>query len=85
MQTEKSSPCHSVAQQKNISEATAQIIDGEVRRLVDEAYASATEILTTRKEDWITLAEGLLEYETLSGEEIKQLLAGGKPSRDMGE
>ncbi|MAW86161.1 MAG: cell division protein FtsH [Phyllobacteriaceae bacterium] len=76
---------HSVAQQKNISEATAQIIDGEVRRLVDEAYASATEILTTRKEDWITLAEGLLEYETLSGEEIKQLLAGGKPSRDMGD
>ncbi|MCC0028114.1 MAG: ATP-dependent zinc metalloprotease FtsH [Zhengella sp.] len=76
---------HSVAQQKNISEATAQVIDGEVRRLVDEAYAKATEILTTKKDNWIALAEGLLEYETLSGEEIKQLLAGEKPSRDMGD
>ncbi|PHP66144.1 cell division protein FtsH [Zhengella mangrovi] len=76
---------HSVAQQKNISEATAQIIDGEVRRLVDEAYASATDILTTKKDEWIALAEGLLEYETLSGDEIKQLLAGEKPSRDMGD
>ncbi|MFZ1775337.1 MAG: cell division protein FtsH, partial [Rhizobiaceae bacterium] len=34
---------------------------------------------------WIAIAEGLLEYETLSGEEIKQIIAGEKPSRDMGD
>ncbi len=76
---------HSVAQQKNVSESTAQIIDGEVRRLIDEAYTRAREILTKKKKDWIALAEGLLEYETLSGDEIKQLLAGKTPSRDMGD
>ena len=76
---------HSVARQQNVSEETAQIIDAEVRRLIDEAYTTAKEILTKKKKDWITLAEGLLEYETLSGEEIKDLLAGKKPSRDIGD
>ncbi|MEZ5812501.1 MAG: ATP-dependent zinc metalloprotease FtsH [Rhizobiaceae bacterium] len=76
---------HSVAQQKNVSEETAQIIDAEVRRLIDDAYDAARKILTRKKKDWIALAEGLLEYETLSGDEIKQLLAGKKPSRDMGD
>ncbi|MEQ8401901.1 MAG: ATP-dependent zinc metalloprotease FtsH [Roseitalea porphyridii] len=76
---------HSVAQQQNMSEATAETIDAEVRKLIDEAYRTAMNILTEKKEDWITLAEGLLEYETLSGDEIKELLAGKKPSRDMGD
>ena len=76
---------HSVAQQKNVSEETAQIIDAEVRRLIEEAYDTARKVLTRKKKDWIALAEGLLEYETLSGNEIKQLLAGEKPSRDMGD
>ncbi len=58
-----------------------QLIDAEVRRLIDEAYTSATTILTKKKKDWIALAEGLLEYETLSGEEIKQLIAGQKRPR----
>ncbi|MFD1199657.1 ATP-dependent zinc metalloprotease FtsH [Brucella gallinifaecis] len=75
---------HSVSRTQNISEATAQIIDAEVRRLVDEAYAEATRILTEKRADWIALAEGLLEYETLSGDEIKELIAGNKPSRDQG-
>ena len=75
---------HSVARTQNVSEETAEIIDAEVRRLIDEAYAEATRILTKKKKDWITLAEGLLEYETLSGDEIKALLAGNKPSRDQG-
>ena len=76
---------HSVARTQNVSEETAQFIDAEVRRLIDEAYTSATTILTKKKKDWIALAEGLLEYETLSGDEIKQLLAGQKPSRDLGD
>ena len=76
---------HSVARTQNVSEETAQIIDAEVRRLIDEAYTEATRILTKHKKAWIALAEGLLEYETLSGEEIKQLIAGQKPSRDLGD
>jgi cell division protease FtsH len=76
---------HSVARQQNISEETAQIIDAEVRRLIDEAYSTARTVLTKKKKDWVALAEGLLEYETLSGDEIKELLAGNKPSRDLGD
>lgn len=76
---------HSVARQQNVSEDTAQLIDAEVRRLIEEAYDSATKILTQKKKEWITLSEGLLEYETLSGDEIGQLLKGEKPSRDMGD
>jgi cell division protease FtsH len=76
---------HSVARQQNISEETAEIIDAEVRRLTEEAYTTARQILTKKRKDWIALAEGLLEYETLSGEEIRQLLAGQKPSRDQGD
>ncbi|MEO1702633.1 MAG: ATP-dependent zinc metalloprotease FtsH [Pseudomonadota bacterium] len=76
---------HSVAQTKNVSEDTAQIIDGEVRLLIDEAYEEARRILTDYNDDWIAIAEGLLEYETLSGDEIKELMAGKKPSRDLGD
>ncbi len=76
---------HSVARQQNVSEETAQIIDAEVRRLIEEAYTSARSILTKKKKEWIALAEGLLEYETLTGEEIKQLIAGKKPARDLGD
>jgi len=76
---------HSVARTQNVSEETAQIIDAEVRRLIDEAYAEAMRIMTKKKKEWIAIAEGLLEYETLSGEEIKQLMAGKKPSRDLGD
>jgi cell division protease FtsH len=73
---------HSVTQQKNVSEATAQKIDQEVRRLIDEAYTAATKIILKKKKDWVAIAEGLLEYETLSGDEIAGLLVGRKPSRD---
>ncbi|MBL8580711.1 MAG: cell division protein FtsH, partial [Rhizobiaceae bacterium] len=45
----------------------------------------AKRILTKYKKEWIAIAEGLLEYETLTGDEIKQLIAGQKPSRDLGD
>jgi len=76
---------HSVARTQNVSEETAQIIDAEVRRLIDEAYVEAKRILTEYNKEWIAIAEGLLEYETLSGEEIRQLLVGNKPTRDTGD
>ena len=67
---------HSVAQSQTISSATAKIIDEEIRDLVESAYKRATKILTDNLEDLHKLGTGLLEYETLSGEEIKDLLAG---------
>ena len=73
---------HSVAQSKNVSEETAQTIDEEVRRLIDDAYDDATKILKKKKKDWEALSQGLLEYETLSGEEIAELLKGNPPNRD---
>ncbi|MBV2184389.1 MAG: ATP-dependent zinc metalloprotease FtsH [Rhizobium sp.] len=76
---------HSVSQSKNVSESTAQKIDTEVRRLIDEAYTEARRILTEKHDDFVTMAEGLLEYETLSGDEIKALLRGEKPARDLGD
>ncbi|UUX52252.1 ATP-dependent zinc metalloprotease FtsH [Nisaea acidiphila] len=67
---------HSVTQQKNVSDATAKVIDEEIRRIVDEAYSDARRILTENHDELETLAKGLLEYETLSGDEIRALLAG---------
>ena len=75
---------HSVARNQNVSEATSQLIDKEVRRLVDEAYTSAKKILKTKSKDLEALAKGLLEYETLTGDEIKDLIKGKPPHRDSG-
>ncbi len=74
---------HSVTQHKNVSEETAQLIDQEVRKIVDDAYKVASDILKKYKNELETLAQGLLEFETLTGEEIKELLAGKKPQRDF--
>jgi cell division protease FtsH len=71
-----------VNRQQNVSEATAQKIDSEVKRLVEEGYNEATRILTEKREDLETLAKGLLEFETLSGDEIADLLNGKKPNRE---
>jgi len=73
---------HSVARHQNVSEQTAQKIDSEIRRLVDEAYTEARRILSERAGELESLAKGLLEYETLAGDEIKDLLKGKPPHRD---
>src|SRR5450631_3326862 len=73
---------YSMGQQQTLSEATAQKIDAEVRRLVESGLAEATKIITERRQDLETLAKGLLEYETLTGEEIVGLLKGHLPVRD---
>ncbi len=75
----------SMGRQQNVSEATAQTIDKEVRRLVEQGLADARRILAEKKDDLETLARGLLEYETLSGDEIRNLLGGKPPIRDVGE
>ena len=73
---------YSVARQQNISEETSRKIDAEIRRLVEGGYAEAERILKAKRADLEMLAKGLLEYETLSGDEIKDLLAGKPPVRE---
>jgi len=71
-----------VNRQQNVSEATAQKIDSEVKRLVEAGYKDATRILTEKRADLEALAKGLLEFETLTGDEITDLLNGKKPNRE---
>ena len=67
----------SVSQQKNTSDATALEIDNEIRRIVDATYKDASAILKKHLNQLEILADALLEYETLSGDEIKTLVEGG--------
>jgi cell division protease FtsH len=73
---------HSVTTHKNVSEATAQTIDEEVRGIVEEARTRARSTLTDHLEELHTLAKSLLEYETLSGDEIHALLRGEQIVRE---
>ncbi len=67
---------HSVARNQNVSEETAKIIDAEVKRLAQAGFDEARRILTEKLEDLHILAKALLEYETLSGDEIIKRLEG---------
>jgi cell division protease FtsH len=71
--------------QQNISEDTAQSIDAEIRRFVEAGLQEARQILTDNKHELEIVAQGLLEYETLSGDEVKNLLAGVQPVRDVAQ
>lgn len=73
---------HSVSQSKNMSDETASIVDSEVRRIVDEGYQRARTILTQNIDDLHKIAKALLEYEMLSGDEIKDIMAGRPIIRD---
>src|ERR1700722_19871633 len=67
---------HSVTQNKNVSEATAREIDAEIKDIIDRAYNKARRLLTENVEELHRLARGLLEHETLSGDEIRTVLRG---------
>lgn len=73
---------HSVSQSKNMSDETAFVVDSETRRIVEQGYTRAREILTKNLDDLHKLAKALLEYEMLSGDEIKALLRGEAIIRD---
>jgi cell division protease FtsH len=64
-----------------MSDETNKLIDSEIRGLVDGAHARATEILKTNEDKLHLLAQALLEFETLTGEEIRTLLENGKIDR----
>jgi cell division protease FtsH len=73
----------SIARSNSISPDTAMKIEAEVKRIITDGHETAKRILgVDHKEDWIKLSEGLLEYETLTGEEIKRLLNGEKVIRE---
>jgi cell division protease FtsH len=65
----------------HVSEETSRKIEEEVRKLVVGGMVEARRVLIDRNADWVILAEGLLEYETLTGEEIKDLIKGKRPDR----
>ncbi|WP_114394528.1 ATP-dependent zinc metalloprotease FtsH [Oleisolibacter albus] len=67
---------HSVTQTQNMSEATANLIDQEVRRIIEEAEAHARRILTEHRDELEKVTAALLEYETLSGDEVRALIRG---------
>jgi cell division protease FtsH len=64
----------SVARQQNMSEETAKKVDSEIRKIVDKGYERARKVLTEKIDDLHKLAKALLTYETLSGEEIENLI-----------
>ncbi|GAB4182706.1 MAG: ATP-dependent zinc metalloprotease FtsH [Thalassobaculales bacterium] len=76
---------HSVTQTQNISEATAELIDAEIRRIIEEAETRARTILTEHMDELHALAKGLLEHESLSGDEVRALLRGEPIVRDGGD
>ena len=72
-----------ITRQEHMSEETAKKVDAEVKKIVDAGYERAKKILTEKIEDLHKLAKALLIYETLSGEEIKDLiLKNTQPKRD---
>ncbi|MBV1706950.1 MAG: ATP-dependent zinc metalloprotease FtsH [Hyphomicrobiales bacterium] len=73
---------YQIGRQPTSSEDTARKIDAEVKALIETGYAEANRILTEKRDQLEILAQGLLEYETLSGDEITALLQGTPPTRD---
>jgi cell division protease FtsH len=73
---------HSVTQSKNMSEGTAQIIDEEVRGLIQAGENQARSILKKKRADLHAIAKALLEYETLSGEDVAKIIRGETLDRE---
>ena len=72
---------HSVARSQNVSEETSRMIDEEIRRIIDEAETKARQVLNEHMEELHRVAQGLLEYETLSGDEVQTLIDDGTIDR----
>jgi len=74
---------HSVARNQQLSDETQKIVDEEIYRIVDEGYDLAKNLIEDNVDKLHIIAKGLLEYETLSGQEIKELLEGKPPLREF--
>jgi cell division protease FtsH len=69
----------SVTQHKNVSEATMQKVDAEIRRIIDEQYALAYRLLDENRDKVEAMTTALMEYETIDAEQIKDIMAGRPP------
>ena len=67
---------HSVAQRKNVSDATAELIDQEVKEIIEAGQRKAREVLTENRDSLDRLAKALLEHETLTGDQVALLVKG---------
>jgi len=67
-----------VSRAKVYSETTAQEIDGEVRHIIDNAYKTAKDLITTNRDKLELIAKSLLEYETLDGAQVDEIVRTGK-------
>ncbi len=76
---------HSVARQQHVSDETQKLVDAEIKSFVNKGYTTAQKILKESEEQLHIIAQGLLEYETLSGDEINNLLDGQPPIRESDE
>ncbi len=63
----------------SVSAHTKELIEEEVKRFIQQGYETALKILEEKREEWERLAQGLLEYETLTGDEIKRVMNGEPP------
>ncbi len=66
----------------SVSAATKELIEEEVKRIIDEGYDLAYKLIEENAEEFERLAQGLLEYETLTGDEIKRVMAGNPPTEE---
>ena len=76
---------HSITRTQNLSDDTQKLVDAEIYALVEEGLGVARSVLSRHEDELKLIAEGLLEYETLSGEEIIGLLKGRKPVRESSD
>ena len=73
---------HSVTQTTNMADETAKLIDEEVRRLIEDGESAARRIITENNEQFEAIAQALLEFETLTGDELRDLMEGKRPTRE---
>jgi cell division protease FtsH len=69
---------HAITQRQNMSEDTARLIDLEIRRIVTEGETKARDIVTSHRQDLEAITQALMEYETITGEEVNTLIRGDK-------
>ncbi|CAN1533605.1 HflB ATP-dependent Zn proteases [Rhabdaerophilaceae bacterium] len=72
---------HSVSQTTNMADETAKLIDEEVRKLIEDGESTARQLIHDNKDDFEAVAQALLEFETLTGDELRDLMNGKRPDR----
>jgi cell division protease FtsH len=69
---------HAITQRQNMSEETAKLIDEEIRRIVTNGEKKAREVLSVNRDKLELITQALMEYETITGEEVHALMRGEK-------